>query len=66
MPVRLTLRDKEFEVRSGMTIRHALEKLDIQPESVIPIREGELITDDEIIKDGELIRLVPVISGGCK
>jgi sulfur carrier protein len=66
MPVRLTLRDKEFEVRSGMTIRHALEKLDIQPESVIPIREGELITDDEIIKDGEFIRLVPVISGGCK
>jgi sulfur carrier protein len=66
MPVRLTLRDKEFEVRSGMTIRHALEKLDIQPESVIPIREGELITDDEIIKDGEHIRLVPVISGGCK
>ncbi len=65
MSVRLTLRDKEFEVRSGMTIRHALEKLDIQPESVIPIREGELITDDEIIIDGEHIRLVPVISGGC-
>jgi sulfur carrier protein len=66
MPVRLTLRDKEFEVRSGMTIRRALEKLDIQPESVIPIREGELITDDEIINDGEHIRLVPVISGGGK
>jgi sulfur carrier protein len=64
MPVRLTLRDKEFEVRSGSTIRHALESLDIQPESVIPIREGELVTDDEIIKDGDLIRLVAVISGG--
>lgn len=64
MPVKLTLRDKEFEVRSGTTIRHALEKLDIQPESVIPIREGELVTDDEILKDGEHIRLVAVISGG--
>ena len=60
----LKLRKQEYEVRSGMTVRDAILKLDIEPEVVIPTRDGELITDDEIIRDGETIRLVPVISGG--
>jgi sulfur carrier protein ThiS len=32
---------------------------------VIPTRDGELITDDEVLKDGEHIRLIAVISGGA-
>ena len=47
-----------------MTIRSALLKLDIQPESVLPTREGELISEEEIINDGDVIKLVSVISGG--
>jgi sulfur carrier protein ThiS len=31
---------------------------------VLATREGELITDDEILRPGETIRLVAVISGG--
>jgi sulfur carrier protein ThiS len=65
MPARLTLRDQEYEVRSGMTIRDALLKIGIQPETVIPTREGELVTDDELLEEGEHIRLVAVISGGA-
>lgn len=64
MAVRLTLRDKEYTVKPGMTVRQAIKKMGIQPESVIPTRDGELITDDEVIKDGEHIRLIAVISGG--
>lgn len=66
MSVRLTLRDKEYTVRPGMTVRSALKKVGIQPESVIPTRDGQLITDDEILRDGEHIRLIAVISGGCR
>jgi sulfur carrier protein ThiS len=62
--VTLRLRDKEFEVRAGMTVRSALEQVGVEPESVIPTRQGELITEDEILQDGERIRLVAVISGG--
>jgi sulfur carrier protein ThiS len=65
MSVLLTLRDKEYTVRPGMTVRSALKKVGIQPESVIPTRDGQLITDDEILRDGEHIRLISVISGGC-
>jgi sulfur carrier protein ThiS len=62
--VKLVLRDKEFEVRPGMNLLAALQKCDIVPESVIATREGEMILDDEILKDGDVIKLVAVISGG--
>lgn len=47
-----------------MTIRSALLRLDIQPEAVLPTRGGELLTDDEILQEGDEIRLIAVISGG--
>ena len=63
--VKLILREKEFEVRPGMTLLSALEKCGILSESVIATREGELILDDEILKDGQVVKLVAVISGGA-
>jgi sulfur carrier protein ThiS len=64
MKATLILRDKTFEIKSGMTIRGALEKIRVEPESVLATRQGELLTDDEIIKEGDVIKLVSVISGG--
>ena len=64
MTVKLVLRDKEYEVRPGMTLLDSLKKISIVPESVIAMREGEMILDDEILKDGETVKLIAVISGG--
>jgi sulfur carrier protein len=64
MTVKLVLRNKEYEVKAGMALLDALKKCNIVPESVIATRNGELMTDDEILKDGEVIKLVAVISGG--
>ena len=66
MTALLRLRDKEYEVKAGSTVRDAMLAHDIQPESVIPTRGGELITEDELIREGETIRLVAVISGGLE
>lgn len=66
MPVKLILRDKEYEVKAGMTLLDALKKSNIVPESVIATRDGEMITEDEILKDGEVIKLIAVISGGLE
>ena len=60
----IVLRKKEFIVRHGMTIRSAVLKLELQPESVLPTRKGELISEEDIIQDGDVITLIPVISGG--
>jgi sulfur carrier protein ThiS len=62
--VKITLRKEEYEVKAGMTLRHALEKINVNPEGVIATREGELITDDEILRENDVIRLVAAISGG--
>ena len=64
MAVKLVLRNKEYEVRPGMTLLSALQKCGIVPESVIATRNGEVITEDEILRDGEIIKLIAVISGG--
>ncbi len=64
MTVKLILRDKEFEVRPGMNLLDALRKCEILPESVIATRNGEMILEDEILRDGEMIKLIAVISGG--
>jgi sulfur carrier protein ThiS len=62
--VKIFLRNKEYEVRPGMTLLSALQKIDILPESVIATREGELIEEDEILEDGVVIKLIAAISGG--
>lgn len=62
--VKLILRNKEYEVKPGMTLLSALQKINVLPESVIATREGEMILDDEILQDGDVIKLIAVISGG--
>ena len=64
MAAKIIIRNNEYEIRQGMTIRKALQKLNIDPDSVLITRSGELITDDEIIQLNDEIKLVPVISGG--
>lgn len=62
--VKLILRNKEYEVKPGMTLLSALQKIEVVPESVIATREGEMILEDEILRDGDVIKLIAVISGG--
>lgn len=62
----LILREQVYEVKSGMTVRSALEKIGIEPDSVLATRNGELITDDELLIENDTIKLIAVISGGSR
>ncbi len=64
MSAKLILRGQEYEVKSGMTLRHAILKIGQQPEAVLATREGEMITEDEILRENDVIKLIAVISGG--
>ena len=64
MSAKLILRKKEFEVHHGITIRAALIELEIPPEAVITTRNGEFVNEEEILREGDLIKLLSVISGG--
>lgn len=65
MPVKLILRKQEYEVKAGITLRNALLEHGIQPEAVLAVHAGALITEDEVLREGETIKLVSVISGGA-
>ena len=62
--VKLVLRDQEYEVKPGMTLLSALQKINVVPESVIATRAGEMILEDEILREGDEVKLIAVISGG--
>lgn len=63
--VKIKYRNQEYEVNTGMTVRDAIKKCGLEPEAVLAVAEGKLITDDTIIKEGMQIKLVAVVSGGA-
>lgn len=60
----ITFRNKRFEVKENMTARDALKRLNIDPESVLITVNGKLVTDDIVLREGDEVKLVAVISGG--
>jgi sulfur carrier protein ThiS len=62
--VKIVLRKKEWELQPGMTVRAAILKLGLDPESVLAVRDGQLINEATLTKDGDTIKLIAVISGG--
>lgn len=46
------------------SLEDALKKLDINPETVIIVRDNKLITLNVGLKDNDSIKLLSVISGG--
>ena len=60
----LTFRKQIFEVPAGMTIRDAIIRCELNPEAVLAVKDGELVTDDTHLRPGDQIKLVATISGG--
>ncbi len=48
-----------------MNLLSALKKCNIVPEFVVATLNGEMILDDEILNDGDEVKLIAVISGGA-
>lgn len=62
--IRLKYRKQEWELEGTFTVRQAIERVGLNPEAILAVRDGELITEDTRLNDGDEIRLVAVISGG--
>ncbi len=60
----LKYHDQQWQVHSGMTIRHAIEKVGLDPQSVLAIREKKLVNHQTTIEAEDEILLVNVVSGG--
>jgi len=64
--IRLVYRDRQWELPAGMTVRDAIIKCGLNPELVLAVRGGKLINEATILKAGDEIKLVAVISGGAQ
>ena len=66
MSVRVIIRKQEqiIENTANLTVKKVFKRLDLLPETYLVVRDGDLITENDILKDGDVIQLVPVISGG--
>jgi sulfur carrier protein ThiS len=61
---KIIYRDQDWEVPANITVRDAIKKKDLNPETVLATRDGKLITEDVHLKAGDVVKLVAVISGG--
>ena len=48
----------------GPAKRRALKQLGLSPESHLVVRDGQLLTENDALRNGEVVKLVAVISGG--
>lgn len=64
MMVKVVYRDKTWEVKPGSTVRHIIQQADLNPESVLALRDGRLVNDATLTEPGDTIKLVAVVSGG--
>jgi sulfur carrier protein ThiS len=65
MTIKLTYRDKKWELPGGMIARDVLKTVGLNPEEVLVVRNGQLVTEDTVLRDEDEVRLVAVISGGA-
>lgn len=48
----------------GNSVHDLLKKIKVNPETVIVVRQAEVLTEKEILSDKDKIELLSVISGG--
>jgi sulfur carrier protein ThiS len=61
---KIIYRDKEWEVRTNITVQDAIKKGGLNPELVLATRDGKLIAEDVHLQADDVVKLVAVISGG--
>lgn len=64
MKVTLYHPNKSLEIKGPKQVSVLLKDLKMLPEAVLVIRGDELITEDETLRDEDVVEIRPVISGG--
>lgn len=65
MKVKLRNPDRIAEVDGPATVSRVLEQLDVNPETVLVIADGTLVTKDHVLPDDAEVEVRSVISGGA-
>lgn len=60
----LIYRKQEYHYTAGLSVAQALEKLDLSPETHLVVRAGLLLKPDDILNDGDVIKVIAAFAGG--
>ena len=58
--------DRELDVAGGRPVREVLDELGVNPDTVLVIRDRELVTREVLLADADEVEVRPVISGGAR
>jgi sulfur carrier protein len=64
MKVYLSHPERQVEVRGPKRVQDLLRDLNLLVEAHLVIRGSDLMTEDEVVADGDSVEIRPVISGG--
>ena len=66
MAITFILRKQEIalEVEHTLMVKEALQRLGFSAETHLVVKDGDLLNENEPLRDGDRVKLVAVISGG--
>ncbi len=62
--VKVKVDGKIVELDKGMMVYQIMKRLGLNPEEYLPVKDGELVPEDEYIRDEDEIEFVRVTSKG--
>ncbi len=62
--MKVKLENREIEFPGRKKVRHILRELDLNPEEIVVLKDGEPITEDTMIREDEEIEILIVVSRG--
>lgn len=67
MTITLRLRKKVYQLDDEkISVKDAMHKLGLSLEGYLFVRDDELLTENQMLKDGDEVKVIAVISGGCE
>jgi sulfur carrier protein len=65
--VKVVLRNprRELEIAGPMRVHALVERLELNRESILVIRDNTLVPGDALLDDADTVEIRPVISGGA-
>ncbi len=65
MPIKVIYRGKEYELpERKLKAKDVIRKLGLSPLSSLVVKNGEVISEDDYVEEGDEVRVINAISGG--
>ena len=62
--MKIIYRNREWELKGQTSVRRVINNIGLNPEAVLAVLNGELVTDDRIVAQDDTLKLIAVVSGG--